>query len=600
MSKEVESRQPTPLLIMNPVVLNYPKRYILGTTRNSLKLFFRLCNMRVYVDGFVDDELDGVTIYHKRIYKKESITLSDSILLTTDSITEDFMGLAVCNNPVVINPEISGTDIFIYGAGYMGRKLMDYLQKSDTVVRGFIDSDPGKANDDISGIKVYAPDILQSLKKGTSIIEAGKYYKEIDTIISEHNEALNRYYFDDTIALRDEAIWVDCDKSFDGLIFCDGKGDFGNKVIYLCGQDYDLVQKYFELFTILDFENVCIAKWAEELQGVGEPNIRCVEEALLEEDFLILFCESVTEDDFEKLQSLGLERGKDFCDTRCNIWEKEECSPSQVLDVNLGYTRNMQGVFPGIAVFGNNTESDYKIAVLGGSTSSSGFYRFKSWPEILYEICDNDNLTIFNGAVEGYVSSQELIKLMRDIVWLNPDLVIVYDGHNDVARNGAYNIFDIPYMSTIMEYADRNIVKEAKTSGRSIFHGIPPLADVMGVWLKNIEYMHAVCEINHIKFLSFMQPSFFSKAKMISKEDIVTRKKWNCHFSSYIESLDIQLKEFRKAAPMISKSHDYIYDLTHIFDEEDVYMDNCHVYENGNKIIAQEIYKVIKGMIPGN
>ena len=60
MSKEVESRQPTPLLIMNPVVLNYPKRYILGTTRNSLKLFFRLCNMRVYVDGFVDDELDGV------------------------------------------------------------------------------------------------------------------------------------------------------------------------------------------------------------------------------------------------------------------------------------------------------------------------------------------------------------------------------------------------------------------------------------------------------------------------------------------------------------------------------------------------------------
>lgn len=599
MSKEFENRQSTPLFIMNPVVLNYSKRYILGTTPNALKLFFRLCNMRIYVDGFVDDELDGVTIYHKRIYKKESLAFSDSILLTVDSVTEDLMGLAVCKNPVVINPEISGTDIFIYGAGYMGRMLMDYLRKSDLVVRGFIDSDSGKANDDISGIKVYTPDILQSLQKETSIIEAGKYYKEIDMIISEHNKALNRYYFADTIALRDEAIWVDDNKSFDGIIFCDGKGDFGDKVIYLCGRDYDLVQKYYEVFKLLDFEHVCIAKWSQELPGVGEQEICCVEEALLEENFLIVFCGLVTEEDFEKLQNLGLERGKDFCDIRCNIWEKQECY-EQILDVNLGYTRNMQGTFPGIAVHGNNAERDYKIVVLGASTSSSGFYRFKSWPEILYEICGNDNVTIFNGAVEGYVSAQELIKLMRDIVWLNPDLVIVYDGHSDVARNGAYNIFDIPYMSTVMEYADRNIGKEAKTSSRSIFHGIPPMADALEVWLKNIEYMHAVCEINHIKFISFMQPNFFSKPQIISKEEMVTRKKWRCRFSSYIEMIETQLKDFRKAAPIVSKSHEYIYDLTDIFDKEDVYMDNCHVYEDGNKIIAQEIYKVIKGLIPRN
>lgn len=599
MSKEFESRKPMPLLTMNPVVLNYPKRYILGTTHNSLKLFFGLCNMRIYVDGFVDDDLDGVTIYHKRIYKTESIDSSDSILLTTELVSEDLMGLEVCNNPIVIDPEISDTDIYIYGAGGMGRKLMAYLQKSDIAVKGFIDSDPGKANDSISGIKVFAPDILKSLKKGTSIIEAGKYYKEIDMTISEHNEALNRYYFDDMI-WRDEAIWVDCNRSFDGIIFCDGNGDFGNKVIYLCGKDYNLTQEYYELFKILDFENVCIAKWAEDLYDVREQNIRCVEDALLEKDFIILFCESVTEEDAKKLQNLGLERGKDFCDTRCNIWEKEDCSNMQILDVNLAYTRNMQGVIPGIAVYGNNAESDYKIAILGGSTSTSGFYRFKSWPEILYELCGNDNVTILNGGVEGYTSAQELIKLMRDIVWLNPDLVIVYDGHNDVARNGTYNIFDIPYMNTIMEYADRNIMKEANTTGRSIFHGISPLTDVMEVWLKNIEYMHAVCELNHIKFLSFMQPSFLSKAQIISKEEIVIRKKWCCYFSSYAETLETQIKEFRKAAPMISKSHEYMFDLTHIFDEEDVYMDNCHVYEKGNKIIAQEIYKVIEGMIPGN
>lgn len=54
------------------------------------------------------------------------------------------------------------------------------------------------------------------------------------------------------------------------------------------------------------------------------------------------------------------------------------------------------------------------------------------------------------------------------------------------------------------------------------------------------------------------------------------------------------MQSFRKQGKEIVKSHPYIYDLSHIFDEKDVYMDYCHVWENGNEIVADSIWKVIE------
>ena len=67
MNNDMKKKQSMPFLILNPEVIKYTRRYIWGTDQKALRLFFRLCNMRVYVDGFIDDELDGATIYHKKI-----------------------------------------------------------------------------------------------------------------------------------------------------------------------------------------------------------------------------------------------------------------------------------------------------------------------------------------------------------------------------------------------------------------------------------------------------------------------------------------------------------------------------------------------------
>lgn len=583
---------PKPFLAINPILLNDTKKYILGTGESSQRLFLQLCNLRVYVDGFIDDELDGMTMYHKRIYSTGDFSVSNSILLVADREMSLPFGAAICNEPLIINPMIDCSNIYIYGAGNIGKKVLDILRKRGVAVKGFIDTDKKKADTDISGVKVYGSDMIKALGKETAVIEAGKYYQEIDSLICGFNKAVDRYYCLDTATYRDDVLLVKDDVVFDGLIFLD---DIVGKKIYLCGKDYDLVNQYFEIFKLLDFENICIAKWAEECWD-EDKEISCIEDALLEDNHLVVFCELITAENLEKLHNLGWERGRDFCDIRCNIWEKYQ--GIQILDLNLAYTRDMQGGnVPGIAVFGDNRADDYKIAVLGGSTSTSGYYRFKSWPEFFYEKYCGNGVTLFNGAVEGYTSAQELIKLMRDIVCLKPDLVVVYDGNNDVARDDAYGIFEIPYMRTIMEYAGGKIGQAVGKSNYQIFAGLHSSGNAVDTWLKNIEYMHAVCEINNIKFLSFMQPMLFTKDYAVSAKEDIVRKKWKFFLTIYGEKAEQQMKEFRKGAPNICRTHDYIYDLSHIFDDKDVYMDHCHVYENGNKVIADEIYEMLKELM---
>lgn len=589
MKSDCKFVQPEPLWVINPMVLKYSKRYILGLDHAAIRLFFRLCSMRIYVDGFIDDSVEGMTIYNKRIYKITDVSERDSVLLVSTITTEHQLTIAVCDNPVIINPAIINSDVYVYGAGYIGRKVLECLGEIGVDVKGFIDSDNTKINSTILDKVVYKRDILESMNEGVSIIEAGKYYREIDSIVYELNKTVHRFFCSSKYEWFDNAIWVDGDVLFEGVKFFDG--EFCKKKIYLCGEDYDLVHKYREIFKILDFKDVQIAKWANE---VSDQNVCCIEDVLLENNCIVVFCEPVSNENLERLYDLGLQRGKDFCDIRCNIWEKYQ--GIQMLDVNLAYTREMSGsCYPGIAVFGNNREEDYKIAILGGSTSTSGYFWFRSWPEILYEKYCGNSVTVINGAVEGYTSAQELMKLMRDIVCFKPDLVIVYDGNNDVVRNEKLNIFEIPYMKTIVEHASEKMdIQEKK---QDIFCGIPPKEDVVDVWLKNIEYMSAVCKLNNIDFVSFMQPMLLTKTTMCSKGEEVVKRKWDFILSLYGGKSTSQTREFRKRATDICSRHDYIYDLSHIFDDKDVYMDHCHVFENGNEIIADEIYKVIRNYV---
>ena len=216
--------------------------------------------------------------------------------------------------------------------------------------------------------------------------------------------------------------------------------------------------------------------------------------------------------------------------------------------------------YPGYCVIGENNKDDYKIMVVGGSTSAIDLYIYESWTEILQKKFRNEgqSVTIYNGAVASCYSLQELIKVIRDAHVLKPDLIISYSGVNDIGETDRY----LP-----PGYIDG--VKKTRT-----------LFD----WLRNEKYIKNAAEEICAEFVCFAQPHLGLYVQ--SEKDKYERM--------FDETKDLMAADSKHQLKIFSSEYDWIVDLTDVFEgHRNVYIDSCHVTTEGNKIIADAIYMYI-------
>lgn len=118
-------------------------------------------------------------------------------------------------------------------------------------------------------------------------------------------------------------------------------------------------------------------------------------------------------------------------------------------------------------------------------------------------------------------------------------------------------------------------------------------------WIENERMMEAVCEVNNIVFRSYFQPCRIYeeaiKEAPIDKEilEYYGRLKLRHDAIEDIRTFFFQwygiIKEKLK-----EEKNSFITDLSNIFiNENNIYTDECHVYEKGNRIICNRIYKDI-------
>lgn len=365
------------------------------------------------------------------------------------------------------------------------------------------------------------------------------------------------------------------------------------KEIILYGNNLSLARKCSEVFECLDFMPITIMTDEEMMIEEGVYS-KAIEEVLYKEDYLILVYEKDVKDLFHRLSLLGVDKRR--YGKVCPWVSPNFNTRNPLLDVHMGYTYEMNSDYLGIQMYGRNQRNDFRMAVLGGSTTDSAIdARIRPWAEIMYDRYCGDGITIFNGGMSGYYSGQELIKLKRDMLKLCPDLIIVYDGYNDLMQSVLHKKFG--YLEELVNLAGQYVIE---ADGRVLqqkkaWAGIPLSQDPVDEWLENIECMHALAANKKISFFSFMQPMLFTKKNLDRHSRTILQT------MLFHENNDIFMKcakEFRGRAREIVKSHGYIYDLTDIFDDEDVYMDIIHVYEKGNEIIAEHIWNIIKESIP--
>ena len=279
------------------------------------------------------------------------------------------------------------------------------------------------------------------------------------------------------------------------------------------------------------------------------------------------------------------------------------------------------------------------IVTLGGSTTS-GFYQHyadgKTWPYILDQLLKTNNFeyNLLNGGHGGYSSSDELHQLLLNVRRINENIKIIIslNGINDLNLQTRGNYFlservnqmderqmwidqtfmprFLPNIFSFIRYFSpklTNIETKAYNLGKrekNIISNIKDLS-VVNIWESNIKSMKEISNVMGIEYFVFLQPTMGLEGPQSEMPKEVNSKDGEMlkvilednggfkegYKKGYRNLLNKNYKSFKK----ICNSLNYCFDISDIAPPEgNNYSNPRHHNHNGNKIIANEIFKILK------
>ncbi len=293
-------------------------------------------------------------------------------------------------------------------------------------------------------------------------------------------------------------------------------------------------------------------------------------------------------------------------------------------DPILGYADNPAATTldynsqPGFTIYGKGKDANQSLVIvtLGGSTTDGNVPNI--WVQALQEMmaAEGINVEVYNGGVAGYSSSQELFKLIRDVIPLKPDLIISYNGVNDLGLGDA--VYKHPmvnnYQESIMNYLVQeppplvlpNTIKviqsmpwyaNNKRNKSAVNYGtivnIPPEK----TWYRNVRMMHAVAGEFNIPYVVVLQPALgvgkYGELNTSEKQMFTNAQGYQA------EGYKTLLNAFYKAAQLDCKKLDYCENLVDVFaGQTGIYVDKMHVNDEGNRLVAGAIFDALLRRFP--
>ena len=277
------------------------------------------------------------------------------------------------------------------------------------------------------------------------------------------------------------------------------------------------------------------------------------------------------------------------------------------VDPHLGYALE-----PAFQVFGEGEgEGALRIVALGGSTTDP--FNQGHWSGTLSKLLASEGIParIHNGGVGSYSTNQEVIKLIRDALALNPHVVISVDGVNDLGL-----VKSISPSTPMVNEPQREIMEYvAGSDSQSVF--LPNLARLLGsgevilqephwgrpaemkaeeVWEKNVRIMNAVCREFGIRYLAVLQPimGFGSYERSALEEEMWEERSQRLHpdGTPYHEALT----RYYEAAQVRCERLPYCADLTGIYaGKSDLYGDPRHPNPEGYRLLGEAIHQELRG-----
>lgn len=258
----------------------------------------------------------------------------------------------------------------------------------------------------------------------------------------------------------------------------------------------------------------------------------------------------------------------------------------------------------------NNSLKKIKIFVFGGSTIwGIGSRDIGTIPSYLSKyLCPNNySIEVTNFGEDGYTNTQEIIKFELELRKNNiPDIVIFYDGINDFSTSYQNEVAGFPHN---VENRKREFNSKDKLSYNiiglfsNLYKVLYKIKEIIYIKKSNNIFLNANLNndiiniyFNNIKIIKSLEndykfKSFFYWQPLISTKQNLSKDEINIYNKKYFNYLHIN---YNLISNLINESNEVI-NLIDIFNNinETIFMDYCHISENGNSIIAKKISKDI-------
>ena len=251
---------------------------------------------------------------------------------------------------------------------------------------------------------------------------------------------------------------------------------------------------------------------------------------------------------------------------------------------------------------------DYRIFVIGGSTTFgvASTSDSTSIPAFLQQKISSDfqeyNIEVINAGIPKAYSFTEKNMIKEKLLNFNPDLLIVYDGWNDLEieyenyEKSVDTNFNDQLIREIkrLDFATPNVLIKWYFNYKHDVNDVisfdsSKINEKASLWKNSWEEICMLEEKYDFQTAIILQPLLGTGNKLLTLEE----QKLQFHYDSenrnqYYDLYANMLSDLKPACSLTL-------DLRDTFDDnlESIYFDSGHVGDNGNKIIAERIYKEI-------
>lgn len=271
--------------------------------------------------------------------------------------------------------------------------------------------------------------------------------------------------------------------------------------------------------------------------------------------------------------------------------------------------------FRGAEINVSKTNSDYRIFIIGGSTVF-GFYDDDN-QTIPYKLNEKfkekfNNIEVINAGISSLTSFEELYHFKEKLIQLEPNLVIIYDGWNNVhykttnepeILNTDANELQLKdfqkYLRTpvvLYRYVLLPIInldlfsnldtKDTPIINKSDFYDQQISNSVASLWYKHMNEFCQISKEKQIQSVVILQPTLWQGTKPLTDYERSNYVK-DIYFEKTFELLIQKSKNLNNCSMVL--------DFTKVFIDvnDGIYLDDGHLNHLGDQIIAEKIYEKI-------